>query len=67
MITIRNKNHKHSDIFNTKDAGYLVIRNDEPVERENVFQKNIDDALEKYEGTKKRPASSYNKSNVTYQ
>ena len=63
---IRKKNHQHVDIFNTKDAGHLVIRNDEPVVKDNIFQKNVDDALEKYEGKTKRPSSSYNKSSVTY-
>lgn len=67
MITIRNKNHKHSDIFNTRDANYLVIRNDEPVVKENVFQKKIDDAMERYEGSHRRPSSGYNRTNVTYQ
>ena len=27
LVTIRNKNHKHSDIFNTKDADILRIQN----------------------------------------
>ena len=67
LTAIRKKNNEHVDIFNTKEAGHTVIRNDEPVLNENVFQKKIDSAYEQYEGTFKRPSSSYNKSNVTYQ
>lgn len=66
IIGIRKKNNQHVDIFNTRDAGYLVIKNDEPVVQENIFQKNVDEAFEKYEGNYKRPSSSYNKSNITY-
>jgi hypothetical protein len=31
IVGIRKKNNQHVDIFNTKEAGIMVIKNDEPV------------------------------------
>ena len=64
---IRKRSHQHTDIFNTREAGHVVIRNLDPVHNDNVFQKNAEHNFNSYQKSLQRPSSSHARSSATFQ